>query len=338
MSRSASLLLAALVPLTLAGACSTSLDGRPVGEESDPYDPEPGEPGESARIAGTYQVRSLMNFSNSTTGVAGVLNSLENLSDDPAGTLINILEASGNDFLDDVPGFLKDLFASKVNDYIKNKNYSGQKIVNIFLDYGSMVGEMTQRFHAVSEMRIEEPDAAGNSNATHGVVAIEFTYAGNGMVVDVSNSDVTMAQSISVLADNSGGVNIGSHELSLPLGLLALEALEISLQENTGSTSIAGALGLMVDCTGLAYSVGDIQFSGVTLLNVNQIDGLCEQALQLVGSKIEEQFANANINLDVLGGSGLAEANGGSVESVTGSWDMALQGQSLPATFQASRM
>jgi|GEM_PF-4381735 len=104
MSRKATLLLASLLPLTLASACSTSLDGTPVDEggDVDPYDPEPGEPGESARVDGTYEVRSLINFSESTAGIAGVLNSLDGLSDDPAGTLIGILEASGNDFLDDL--------------------------------------------------------------------------------------------------------------------------------------------------------------------------------------------------------------------------------------------
>lgn len=337
MSRKATLLLASLLPLSLATACSTSLDGTPVGEEVDPYDPEPGEPEASARVDGTYEVRSLINFSESTTGLAGVLNSLDSLSENPAGTLIEILEASGNDFLDDVPGFLKDLFVAKVNDYILNKSYSGDKITKLFLDYGDMIGEMTQRFHAVSELRIDPPDAAGNANAIHGVVAIEFTYAGRNMVVDVSNSADNMAQSISVLADAGGGINIGSHELRLPLGLLALEALEISLQQNTGSPSIAGALGLMVDCTGLAQYVGDIQVSGFTLLSVNQIDGLCEQGLQLIGSQIEQQFANADMALDVVGGAGSAEASSGMVQSLRGNWDLALQSQALASTFEASR-
>ncbi len=306
-------------------------------DEADPSNPDPGGPDDIvARIDGTYEIHSRIDLSTSTAGLAGVLNSLDNLSADPAGTLIDILEASGVDFLDSVPGPLKDLFASQVNNFIRSQNFGQDKVTKLILDYGTMIGQMTQNFDAVSEMTVGQADAAGNATASHGVVAIQFNYAGRDMVVEVANA--AMSPSISVNAASNGGLNIGSHELQLPVGKLALEALKMTLQQDMGSTSIAGALGTMIDCTALATSVGDIQISGFTLVSTSQIDNLCEQGLALVAAKLEQQFGNLNIDLAVVGGTGTSQAASGKVMSMRGNWDLTLDSQTLASSFEGSRM
>ncbi len=333
MRTNASLILAALLPLAFGGACASDLGGA---GEVDPNDPtKPGNPedpdGTSTRLDGNFEVVSQLNLDGSTSGLAGALGSIDDLAENPAGTIVDLLAGDGNDFLDDVPGFLKDIFYQKINDYI----LSNSEVAVQLQQTTAMIGAMVNSFETVSTLQIATADAAGNAIATHQLKAINFEYRGAVTVVQAQNS--TMSENISVNAEYSASkVDIGGHELTLPLGALAAEAIDSALVQS-GQGSLQTILTQLIKCDGAAAAVGDIIFFEVTLLSVAQIENLCDQALVIAAAQVKAKLAEITLEMSVVGGQGALKVAGSSVNSFTGTWDFALSGESLPSTFEATR-
>lgn len=335
MRTNASLILAALLPLTFGGACASDL-GAP-GEADDPSNPtppgqpDPDSPDSSARLDGNYEVKSQLSLDNATTGLAGALGSLDDLASNPAGTIVELLAGEGNDPLDGVPGFLKDIFYSQINNYILSNSEVAVQLQQTTLAIDAMV----KSFETVSTLQIGNVDGAGNASATHQLKAINFSYRGQTTVVQAQNS--TMSENISVNAEYSTSkVDIGSHEISLPLGAFAAEAIDLALAQS-GQGSLQSLLGQLIDCNGAAAAVGDIESFGFVLLSEDTIEGLCDQALVIAAAQVKAKLGEINLDMDVVGGQGSLVASGSSVNSFTGTWDFTVSGESLPSTFEAQR-
>lgn len=334
MRTNASLVLAALLPLAFGGACAADL-GAP-GEmdptnPQDPSNPDPDGPDTSARLDGNFEVTTQLDLENSTVGVAGVLASLDDLADNPAETIVNLLAGEGNDPLDGVPGFLKDLFYSQVNNYI----LSNSEVAVQLQSTASMIDGMVKSFETVSALQIGNVDSAGNAIATHQLQSLNFSYRGMAQVVPAQNS--TMSENISINAQYSASkVDIGSHEISLPLGAFVGEAVDMALLQN-GQGSLQTLLTQLINCNGVAASVGDIEFSGFTLLSEAQIEGFCGQALVIAAAQVKAKLAEITLDMSVVGGAATIAKTGSSIDSFAGTWDFALSGESLPSTFEALR-
>jgi hypothetical protein len=335
MRTNASLILAALLPLTFGGACAADL-GAP-GEADDPSNPtppgqpNPDSPDSSARLDGSYEVKSQLSLDNATTGLAGILGSFDDLASNPAETIVDLLAGEGNDPLDGVPGFLKDIFYSQINNYI----LSNSDVAVQLQQTTEMIGAMVNSFETVSTLQIGNVDSAGNATATHQLKAINFSYRGQTTVVQAQNS--TMSENISINAEYSTSkVDIGSHEITLPLGAFAAEAIDSALIQS-GQGSLQTILAQVIDCNGAASAVGDIAFAGVTLLSVATIENLCDQALVIAAAQVKAKLGEVNLEMNVVGGQGSLQASGSSINSFTGTWDFALSGESLPSAFEAQR-
>jgi hypothetical protein len=333
MRTNASLILAALLPLAFGGACAADL-GTPGQQDDDPSNPNPTNPDgpdSTARLDGNYEVTSQLNLENSTVGLAGALASLDDLATNPAGTIVDLLAGDGNDFLDGVPGFLKDLFYSQVNNYI----FSNSDIAVQLQQTTQAIDAMVKSFETVSTLQIGTVDAAGNASATHQLKAMNFSYRGMNTVVQAQNS--IMSENISINAEYSTSkVDIGSHEISLPLGAFAAEAVDFALAQN-GQGNLQTLLTQLIDCNGVAAAVGNIELSGFVLLNEAQIEGFCGQALVLAAAQVKAKLGELNLDMSVVGGQGELSKSGSSINSFTGTWEFALSGESLPSTFEALR-
>ncbi len=334
MRTNASLILASVLPLALlGGACASDLGSgeQDPSNPTDPNNPNPTDPDSTASLAGNYEVTSQLNLENATTGLAGALGSLDDLAANPAGTIVDLLAGDGNDFLDGVPGFLKDIFYQQINNYILTNSDVAVQLQQTT----QMLDLMVKSFETVSTLQIGSTDSAGNASATHQLKAINFSYRGVTTVVQAQNS--TMSENISVNAEySSRKVDIGSHEISLPIGAFAAEAVDLALQQS-GQGSLQTLLAQLIDCQGAAAAVGDIEFGGFTILSVDQIENFCDQALVIAAAKVKSKLGEVTLDMSVVGGAASYAATNSKVSALTGTWDFALSGESLPSTFEAER-
>ncbi len=334
MRTNASLILAALLPLTFGGACAADL-GAP-GEPNDPSNPtppggdNPDGPDSTARLDGNYEVTSQLSLENSTTGLAGALGSLGDLASNPAETIVELLAGDGNDPLDGVPSFFKDVFYQQINNYI----LSNSEVAVQLQQTAQSIDAMVKSFETVSALQIGTVDSAGNATATHQLKAINFSYRGMTTVVQAQNS--TMSENISINAQYStSNVDIGSHEISLPLGAFAAEAIDLALAQ-AGQGSLQTLLAQVIDCNGVGVGVGDIDL-GLIVITEATIENLCDQGLVIAAAQVKAKLGEVNLNMDVVGGNGKLVKSGSSINSFTGTWDFSLSGENLPSTFEATR-
>ncbi len=144
-------------------------------------------------------------------------------------------------------------------------------------------------------------------------------------------------------------MNVGDHELELPLGDFAVTAFHSALESQLGIADLGQALSDMVDCEGLAANIGDVVVSGLTVLSVPQMVTPCEQGLDLAAERVDAQIQKLETaQLHFAGGEGTfhmeSKADGlraTQLSAVDGNWQSALginEGDfAAPSSFEAVR-
>mgnify|MGYP003651352874 CR=1 FL=1 len=342
-----------LAPLLFAVACAGDVGPEGPGTE-DPSNP--GGPDAAAQIAGDYEVTSVFDLRNSPDMpaiVAGALGPLSGLADDPAGTLLDALEGTSvGDLLDSLPAAVRSIVENQINDYIQNQVYDGVPVVGQIADITDMVSSILTNFEVVSSLQVGSGDEAGNANAQHGLAAIAYPQGSDRIVVatpEIINA-LSIARDVSVNVNlDASSINFGDHTLELPLGDFAVTAFHSALESQFGIADLGDALSNMINCTGLAASVGDISVAGFTVVNESQLDGFCEQGLDLAAEQVDEQIRKLEYaRLHFIGGDGTVnmesksdDVGSSQVGAMNGDWQSELAinnaGFAAPSSFKAVR-
>jgi len=350
MALKSSLLLA---PLLFAVACTGQVTGT---GDNGPGPGDPNDPDAVAQIAGEYEVTSAFDLRNSPdmpSVISGALGPLGSLSDDPAGALIQALEGTDvGDLIDDLPAGIRSTLINEVNSFIQEKVFQGVPIAGQIAEITDLVATILTDFEVVTTLQVGNADAAGNANAQHGLVAIAYPQDGQRQVVAIPEiiAALAVARDVSVNFDmQSGTMNVGDHNLQLPLGDFAVTAFHSALESQLGIADLGQALSDMVDCDGLAANIGDVVVSGLTVISVPQMVTLCEQGLDLAADQVDVQIRKLETaQLHFAGGDGTfnmeSKADGlGSTQlnAMDGNWQSELGinsgGFAAPSSFSAVR-
>lgn len=280
----------ALLPLSLLIGCAAD------------EDPAPGDSGPDP-VSGRYQVTSTYDLSQSDAVpdvIGNALEPLSGLSEDPAGTLIAVLQASGspalNDLLDAIPSSLLDAFEGAVNDFVFDQIDKGGTAADIILWTDDIAGILTH-FEVISNLDLGRPDETGAARADHTLAAVSFEMRGETQLVDTPDiiNTLTVARDVDCTIESSGegeAITIANHAFHLPLGDFAVVGFNQALQSSLGVPDLHAALGLAIDCPALAQKVASICLGPVCVGHEAEIEGFCDDGLEAVASEVEARIAS----------------------------------------------
>lgn len=343
-------LVALALPFALSLGCGDGggdgmQDGPGAGDGADP-------------VAGRYEVTSSFDLSQSEAIPALIGDALAPLSDfrdDPAGSLIAVLESTDapvlTDLLDAVPDSLRGLLVDAVNDYVFDQLYEGVPVADELATWTDDLATMLTRFDVVTELGVGTLDAAGNASASHTLAAISFQLRGATRLVDTPAllDQLTSARNVSCnveLGDGGGRIDIGAHAFHLPLGNFAVVAFNQGLEETLGVANTRAALGLLVDCGALAADVAGKCLGPVCIGHEAELEAFCDAGLDALAAEVEARIASidfAELRLSA-GAAEVADAAAGDglIDRMDqGQWqtELDVDGRAVPvpASFVATR-
>src|SRR5690606_29198003 len=109
-------------------------------------------------------------------------------------------------------------------------------------------------------------------------------------LLDILSTARDVAVNVS-LSGSAGTIDIGDHDLSLPIGDFAVVGLNAAIQSNTEFDDLGDLLAGAIGCTDIAANIGDLCLGFVCPVSESQVAGLCETGLNLVAERIESRLA-----------------------------------------------
>ena len=310
--------LAATLTLLLSAACTGSAGG---GDEDVP--PE--------AVVGQYEVTSTYNAVGALPDVAtDTLGILNDLADDPANTFIDLAAEAGVP-IDWVPDALRDQFADWVNEYIAARLFQGVPVTEEIARWTQDITGMLQHFDIISQIDLATVD--GSTSANHVLAAVAFDFRGSRRTVDTPAivDQLTIARDVSCSIEEAGEgearIDIGDHAFHMPLGDFAVDGFNMGLKEVLGIADLHAALGLLIDCPGLADQVSSRCLGPICVGHHDEIQGFCEMGIDLVVDRIESRIASiefAELHLASGEAAMLDAAKGDS--TLDGSYDQIVRG------------
>lgn len=293
----------------------------------------------------TYQVVSTIGITAEAVLPATAydwLQTIEGLRNDPAATMIVLLDDAGvpvvADLFDALPGELSGRIEGWINDYIETHVYEGTPVgahIDALLALGDTV--LTE-VELVSELSLDAADADGRTAGTHRVSALRWRLDGVTAVdIAIPAAPAPFAEEARCTAEVGPGaeasLTIGDHAFGLRYGEYAWAALEDAAQRRYGM-SVREALGAIVDCPALAAEVADTCLAFVCVGHAAQLESLCEQGLDLAVAEARGRLEALRFDA-VRFASGTASMRGVRLED--GIWTAAIDlgsgARDVPATF-----
>lgn len=332
--------------LSLGAACTSGGGGEEVGDVSG--------------AVGAYQVTSSYDATGALPEVVGdSLQTLTGLHDDPAGTMIALLQDANvpivDELLDSIPDSLRDQFEGWVNDYIASRVYMGVPVSEEIARWAGDLSGILTRFDIITDLDLARLDTGGETDANHMLTAVAFDLRGDRRVIDtpaiVEQLTIARTVPVAVTSDDAGGgtIEIGDHAFHMPLGDFALVGFNQALSAAFGAGDLTGLLGGMIDCPGLAANIAGKCFGPVCVGHEDQIEEFCMAGIDLVVAEVERRITSVEfVEMHHAAGSGvlLGEAKTDGTATVfdtieEGTWDASvnIDGVSVPvgATFVGVR-
>ncbi len=275
---------------------------------------------------------------------------LSGLRDDPAGTLIGLLDDAGVPVIDKLYAALPAVLESKlegwINAYVDAAVFGDDAVTARIDELLGLVETTLTRFDLVGELTLD-----GAAGASHRVRAIAFRLRDQDVRIDVPAApapivlDATCSASVTQLAgSDDAALELGEHAFGLAYGEYAYQAIERVVFDRYG-TDVRGALGLLLDCPALAASVADRCVLGVCVGHEAQLVSVCESGLDLVAAELHDRLAAVRFDTVRLDRGAATLVDGAPADHVAdaivgGVWQAQIDaGQGLrpaPATFVGS--
>ncbi len=345
-----------VAPLLFALACSDPGAGDGAFDNSDGSGEVASDP-----VVGTYELTTTYDLTQSEIlpDLAGdVLGSLTGLQEDPAGTIVDLLQAANVPVVSTVlgllPGILRDQVTNWINEYVFDHLYEGVPVTQEIAGWVDDIATGLTQFQVISQLELGTIDEAGNTIGRHRLSALRFQMHGASQTVDTPEliDQLTMAEDVSVnisFIGEQGTMDVGDHGFNLPIGDFAVVALNAALQSQLGVANLSEALGQVIDCQGLAHSVADKCVAFVCVGHETELTGLCEAGLSQVAHVVEDRLSSIGMaSIHLAAGSAQVAASKSDDASVAkvsqfsaGQWQAgaSLNGVELPigATFVGAR-
>lgn len=333
--------------------CSSSDPGGPGDDTGDP------DQGDVDPVAGRYELTSHYDLSQAEGVpelVSEALGSLTGLAEDPAGTLIGILDEANLPVVDDLlgalPSLVRDQLENLLNDAIQEQLYQGAPVAEEIVAWADQIATILTDFEVVSTLDVGSLN--GNVSATHVMAGVAFELDGARRLIDTPElvDQLTQARDVSCQIDQAGSserITLADHAFNLPLGDFAVTAVNQAIAAKFGVPDLAGALGLLIPCDQIAEQVASQCLGPVCVGHQTEIEALCVAGLGQIADKIEERIAAidyAAIHLAAGQGiliDGKADVADGSFDAIEqGTWQAGfdLDGRRIDvaATFTGARI
>jgi hypothetical protein len=289
-SRLASLAL----PAVLLLGCSSGGDGPGGGG---------GDPASESGLAGRYEITSHYDLSQADgvpERVSDAIAALTGLSDDPAGTIIALLEAADiaalNHLLDAVPPSLVNAVKGWINDYVARRLYDGSPVAGQIAEWADNIATILTDFEIITTLDLGN-SVGGSATANHSLAAVAFQLEGSRRLVDTPDliDQLSAARDVrcEIAGDADGAelIDIGDHAFHLPLGDFALVAVNQAISAKLGVPDLRGAIGLLIDCGGLAQEISSKCLFNVCVGHKAELEAFCDAGLDQVAARIEDKIA-----------------------------------------------
>ena len=313
------LAIVAIVPL---GACSSgfSLDGQ-------------GNANAEADAKYSLSTKIHLETLQLPGGYDEAIRALEGMQEDPAGTLIYVLEQTNPaaaQALDFIPGPVMGKFKEWVNEYVFSRVFEGLPAADQF-------GELAEQASAMFRVIQLDTRLDGAGEGTHELDGVGFELYGSALVIateDVGIEEQIVTTGVEVARDGDA-LSIGAHGLDVPIGPYAALALDTALMVKFGA-DLEGLVRDAIDCDGLAAEVSDKCVTVVTQFCVgheSELRDFCEAGATAVADYVHGRIRDLSIEAELQ--SGHAVIAGAAVED--GVWDaqinMGLGDMAPEATF-----
>lgn len=255
-------------------------------------------------IAGSYEIVTALDVSSTPLlpgAIGNSLAALTELTEDPAGTLLAVLDEANLPVLDQLlavlPDVLVDQLAGFINDFVFDRVVDGIPATQLVTEMvGDLSGILT-RFEVVSILELSPMDDRGVTSGSHRLSAVQFEWRGAPLLVDTPAllDDLTVANDVVGSATFGGGdgvLGLGDHAFHLPLGDFAQVGIALALQETLGVADLRAALGAIIDCPALAESVATRCLGPICVGNQETLQEVCESGLDLVVAEVEERITS----------------------------------------------
>jgi hypothetical protein len=304
-------------------------------------------------IAGPYQVTTTYDVASNSLlqgVVSGLLFGIGELAQDPAGTLVDLLDSANVPILDELLGLLPDLIGlldlnGFINDFLLNSVVDGLPLpVQLDQLAGNVTGLLGQ-FDVTSQLDLASLQATGLSSADHSLSAVSFLWDEQSFLADTPGlfDQITAAQDVTceVTLDSAGGaMELANHAFDLPYTDIAVVALNQALMQTMGVANVRDALGQMVDCAAMAAEVSERCLLNLPLICVGNEDKLlefCEAGLDQVAADFENRmriFDLASMRLQSGSATLIDDEEDGVIDRIEGSWQTVIHvdGTDFPMT------
>lgn len=253
-------------------------------------------------IQGRYEVVTTYDLASSALvpgAVESALVSLTNLAEDPAGTLLELLDQANVPVLDQllalVPDVLVDQLADFIDEFLINRVLDGVPVLDQVAGVTDSIAGLLTRLDVVSLLDLSSMEDGGAARANHRLSGVRFGWNGQEVLADTPEllDQITIARGVDVsvsLGAGDGVIELGDHAFHLPIGDFAVVALDQALSQTLGVGSLRQALGLLFDCAGLAQSVASRCLGPLCVGHEAELEQVCDAGLDLVASQIEERL------------------------------------------------
>jgi hypothetical protein len=302
------------------------------------------------RISGIYRVSSSMDLTSTPLAndlVPSTVATLNELAARPAGTLIDLLEAANVPILDQLLGLLGAVllepFAGFVDEFVVQRVVDGLPLRDQLLLLANDVVVLVTQFELLSQLELSGLDEGGGAiSATHQLSGISLPFRGQDILVDTPEliDQITIADGVSCsvsLGSSEGNIQVGAHQFGLPLGGLALDALQQAI-------GLRDTLGALFDCPALAAEVSSKCLTPLLCIgNREQIEEFCEAGLDQAVAQIESRISSSLdvVQISFQAGDALLRDTEGETDGIIdlldqGNWDAAVTVNGIDVPFFAA--
>jgi len=262
-------------------------------------------------LGGSYQLANRLDLASAGVlpDVASTtLHALSQLKEDPAGAILDLLEATHapivSNVLSVIPDALEQPLTQWINDNVFAALYQGvpvtQQIASIVDDLASLV----TRFQVDTSLDLIEPDVTGASAATHSLAGVTFTVAEHALVVrapdllsDVTHGDLS-ASALHIVEQSpdvqNGIIELRDHSIGLPIGAYVIHGIDQLMMAKFGQPNLRAALGALVNCSSVAHNVAQKCIGPVCVGHETELRNLCDAGLDAIVTSVEAQLMALN--------------------------------------------
>lgn len=263
----------------------------PEGEPTEPTNPtEPTEPAEIA-VASEYQLRSNLGVTVGSLAPPPAYDLLKDLESDPGAALVTIAETAGLPAAEILFDALPSSLSGKVTGWMSDAIASSAELQTVMAWSQVVLAEAQLN----STLSIQDFDADEHAMASHQLDSLVFTLDGR----EIEQSIPSIAAlpgaghadlELWVERDEQGRhLVLGEHRFGLLFGEAAYRAFEDAVSTRYGN-DLRGLLGESIDCSAMAAEVSNQCVFGLCVGHAEELESLCEGALDEAIDTIHDQF------------------------------------------------